>query len=131
MMYFVSTLSGVLVLAFWLPLEYHPSTTGIIIFALLFGFASGGFVSLGPPCVVELAEGKAEEIGVKLGSFCLAVAPGALTGLLIEGAIRDQGGPRQGFVGLMIYTGVVQVVGGTLTGAARVLRGGRSLMKNI
>lgn len=33
MMYFVSTLSGVLVLAFWLPLEYHPSTAGIIIFA--------------------------------------------------------------------------------------------------
>src|SRR6266550_4001496 len=76
MMYFVSTLSGVLVLAFWLPLEYHPSTAGIIIFALLFGFTSGGFVSLGPPCVAELAEGKAEEIGVKLRSFCLAVALG-------------------------------------------------------
>ena len=47
MMYFVSTLSGVLVLAFWLPLEYHPSTASITIFA-----------SLGPPCVVELAKGK-------------------------------------------------------------------------
>ena len=82
-----------LVLAFWLPLGYHPSTAGIIIFALLFGFASGGFVSLDPPCVVELAEGKVEEIGAKLGGFCLAAALGALTGLPIEGAIRDQGGP--------------------------------------
>ena len=115
MMYFVSTLSGVLVLAFWLLLDYHPSAAGIIIFALLFGFASGGFVSLGPPCVVELAKGKAEEIGVKLGGFCLAVALGALTRLPIEGAIRDQGGPGQGFVGLMIYTGVVLIVGGILT----------------
>lgn len=115
MMYFVSTLSGVLVLAFWLPLEYHPSTAGIIIFALLFGFASGGFVGLGPPCAVELAEGKVEEIDVKLEGFYLAAALGALTGLPIEGAIRDQGRPGQGFVGLMIYTGVVLVVGGILT----------------
>lgn len=105
MVYFVSTLSGVLVLAFWLPLDYHQSTAGIIIFALLFGFASGGFVSLDPPCVVELAKGKVEEIGVKLRGFCLAVALGALTGLPVEGAIRDQGGPGKGFVGLMIYTG--------------------------
>ena len=68
---------------------------------------------------------------MKLRGFCLAVALGALTGLPIEGAIRDQGGPGQGFVGLVIYTGVVLVVGGTLTGAARVLRGGRSLMKKV
>ena len=65
---------------------------------------------------------------MKLRGFCLAVALGALTGLPIEGAIRDQGGPGQGFV---IYTGAVLVVGGTLTDAARVLRGGRSLMKKV
>lgn len=102
MMYFVSTLSGMLVLAFWLPLDYHPSTAGIIIFAHPFGFASG-LVSLDPPCVVELAKGKVEEIGMKLRGFCLAVVLGALTRLPIEGAIRDQGGPGKGFVGLMIY----------------------------
>jgi MFS family permease len=75
----VTSLSGVLVLAFWLPLEFHTSLAGIIVFALLFGFVSGGFVSLGPPCVVSLAEDRVDEIGVKLGGFCLAIALGALT----------------------------------------------------
>ncbi|EKG12020.1 Cytochrome c oxidase copper chaperone [Macrophomina phaseolina MS6] len=49
----VSSLSGVLVLAFWLPLQRadNPADAGIIVFALLYGFCSGGFVSLGAPCV--------------------------------------------------------------------------------
>ncbi|GME28435.1 putative mfs transporter [Neofusicoccum parvum] len=88
----VSTLSGVLLLCFWLPLELHPSSAGIIVFALLYGFCSGGFVSLGAPCVVSLAEGRLDEIGLKLGGFCLAIALGALTGLPIEGAIKDREG---------------------------------------
>ncbi|KAK2616884.1 hypothetical protein QQS21_000262 [Conoideocrella luteorostrata] len=99
----VTTLSGVLVLAFWLPLEFHTSLAGIIVFALLFGFVSGGFVSLGPPCVVSLAEDRVEEIGVKLGGFCLAIAMGALTGLPIEGAIKDR--EQDKFTGLMCFAG--------------------------
>lgn len=118
----VSLLSGVLCLAFWLPLEFSPSFPGIIVFALLYGFCSGGFVSLGAPCVVSLAEGKMDEIGLKIGGFCLAIALGALTGLPIEGAIKDS--QADSFVGLMIFAGVSMVLGGTFHGAARILKGG-------
>ncbi|KAK7710018.1 hypothetical protein SLS57_008516 [Botryosphaeria dothidea] len=125
----VSSLSGVLVLCFWLPLELHPSSAGIIVFALLYGFCSGGFVSLGAPCVVSLAEGKLDEIGLKLGGFCLAIALGALTGLPIEGAIKDREG--DGFVGLMVYAGVSMLLGGALHVTARGLKGGWGLMSKV
>lgn len=118
----VSLLSGVLCLAFWLPLEFFPSFPGIIVFALLYGFCSGGFVSLGAPCVVSLAEGKMDEIGLKIGGFCLAIALGALTGLPIEGAIKDS--QSDSFVGLMIFAGVSMFLGGMFHGSARILKGG-------
>ena len=67
-------MSGVLVLGVWLPLEYHKSMTGIVVFALGFGFASGAFVSLMTPCLVDLCGGHTEKLGVMLGSFMTVVA---------------------------------------------------------
>ena len=99
------------------------------IFALLFGFVSGGFVSLGPPCVVSLAEDRVDEIGVKLGGFCLAIALGALTGLPIEGAIKDREGNE--FTGLMCFAGVTMLLGGLCTAIARVIKGGPKLMTKV
>ncbi|RMJ26846.1 Major Facilitator Superfamily [Aspergillus sp. HF37] len=125
----VTLLSGVLVLAFWLPLEFHPSLAGIIVFALLYGFVSGGFVSLGPPCVVALADNRVDDIGVKLGGFCLGIALGALTGLPIGGAIKDREGDS--FIGLMCFAGVSMILGGVCTTTARILRGGPRLLKKV
>lgn len=122
-------LSGILVLAFWLPLELHPSLAGIIIFALLYGFVSGGFVSLGPPCVVALADGRVDDIGVKLGGFCLGIALGALTGLPIGGAIKDREGDS--FTGLMCFAGVSMILGGVCITAVRIMRGGPRLLKRV
>ncbi|KAF5677656.1 monocarboxylate transporter [Fusarium denticulatum] len=128
-MIIVTGFSGVLVLTFWLPLEFHTSKGGIIVFALLFGFASGGFVSLGPPCVVSLAEDRVDEIGFKLGGFCLAIALGALTGLPIEGAIKDREGDR--FTGLMCFAGASMLLGSFCMAAARVSKDGARLCKKI
>lgn len=128
-MVMVTSLSGILVLAFWLPLEFHTSKAGLILFALLFGFVSGGFVSLGPPCVVSLAEDRVDEIGVKLGGFCLAIALGALTGLPIEGAIKDREGDK--FTGLMAFAGATMIMGSFCTAIARVYKGGSQLMKKV
>ncbi|KAB2573373.1 Aspyridones efflux protein apdF [Lasiodiplodia theobromae] len=125
----VSLFSGVLLLCFWLPLEFHPSSAGIIVFALLYGFCSGGFVSMGAPCVASLAEGRMDEIGLKLGGFCLAIALGALTGLPIEGAIKDREGDS--FKGLMVFAGVSMLLGGCLHLATRVLKGGWAVMKKV
>lgn len=121
-MFMVTFLSGVLVIAFWLPLEFHPSKSGVIIFALLYGFVSGGFVSLGPPCVVSLSDDRVDDIGVKLGGFCLGIALGALTGLPIEGAIKDREGNL--FTGLMCFSGISMILGGFCVLAARVHKGG-------
>ncbi|KAI9849205.1 MAG: hypothetical protein M1838_000225 [Thelocarpon superellum] len=66
--------SGILVLGIWLPLNYHRSMAGLIIFTLGFGFASGAFVSLMTPCVVDLCDGKTENLGVMLGSTMNVVA---------------------------------------------------------
>ncbi|VTT66036.1 unnamed protein product [Fusarium fujikuroi] len=128
-MVIVTGFSGALVLAFWLPLEFHTSKGGIIVFALLFGFASGGFVSLGPPCVVSLAEDRVDEIGFKLGSFCLSIALGALTGLPIQGAIKDREGDR--FTGLMYFAGSSMLLGSFCMATARVCKEGARLCKKI
>ncbi|KAF5246703.1 hypothetical protein FANTH_6773 [Fusarium anthophilum] len=128
-MVMVTGFSGALVLAFWLPLEFHTSQGGIIVFALLFGFASGGFVSLGPPCVVSLAEDRVDDIGFKLGGFCLSIALGALTGLPIEGAIKDREGDR--FTGLMCFAGASMLLGSFCMATARVFKDGAQLFKKI
>ncbi|KAF2131235.1 MFS general substrate transporter [Dothidotthia symphoricarpi CBS 119687] len=125
----VTFLSGILVIAFWLPLEFHPSKPGVVIFALLYGFVSGGFVSLGPPCVVSLADGRVDEIGLKLGGFCLGIALGALTGLPIEGAIKDKEGDT--FTGLMCFSGASMILGGFCVLAARIQKGGSQLWKIV
>lgn len=70
----VALSSGLSILCMWLPLEIYPSHAGILVFAALYGFVSGGFVSLMTPCVVALAGGRTEELGVKLGGFMAVIA---------------------------------------------------------
>lgn len=60
-------MSGVCMLALWLPFNYHPSDAGIIVFAMLYGFFSGAFVSLLMPCVARA--GKIETLGQRFGTF--------------------------------------------------------------
>ncbi|KAA8650848.1 uncharacterized protein ATNIH1004_003537 [Aspergillus tanneri] len=89
----VTTLSGVLVLAFWLPLDFQTYLAGIIVFSLLFGFISGGFVSA-----------------------LLGHRARGLTGLPIEGAIKDREGNK--LTGLMYFAGATMILRRICTGAA-------------
>ena len=73
-MIMVATMSGISILAIWLPIFYNPSNAGIIAFGVVYGVASGGFVSLMSPCVVSLCDGRLEELGPKLGAFMLVIA---------------------------------------------------------
>ncbi|KAK8162236.1 major facilitator superfamily domain-containing protein [Phyllosticta citrichinensis] len=68
--------SAITLLAFWLPLSFHPSNAGIIVFAVVYGFVSGGFVSLCSPCVIALVDGRLEDLGVKFGLGCICLALG-------------------------------------------------------
>ncbi|KAF2115917.1 major facilitator superfamily domain-containing protein [Lophiotrema nucula] len=62
-----SLFTGGSILALWLPFNYHPSHAGIIVFALVYGFASGAFVSLLMPCAAKT--GTLETLGVRFGTF--------------------------------------------------------------
>lgn len=65
-------LSGVCMLALWLPFNYHPSHAGIIVFALAYGFTSGSFVSMLMPCVAK--SGSIETLGRRFGTFQIIMA---------------------------------------------------------
>ena len=60
-------LTGIDILALWLPFNYYPSHAGLIVFALLYGFVSGAFVSLLMPCAAK--SGTLETLGQRFGTF--------------------------------------------------------------
>ncbi|KAH6853951.1 major facilitator superfamily domain-containing protein [Chaetomium sp. MPI-CAGE-AT-0009] len=108
-------LSAVTVLAIWLPINYHNSLGGLVVFVVLFGFVSGAFVSLMTPALIEVAGGHSHELGVMLGTFFAIVAVASLTGLPTQGAIADGG---NNIVGLIIFCGAVMLVGTGLVACA-------------
>ncbi|KAF2009284.1 MFS general substrate transporter [Aaosphaeria arxii CBS 175.79] len=106
-----AALSGIAMLALWLPFNYHSSHTGLIFFALAYGFFSGAFVSLLMPCVAKA--GSIETLGRRFGTFQIIMSISNLTGLPIMGAILvRQGGVD--FSGLQIFAGVNCILGSVL-----------------
>ncbi len=65
-------LTGGSILALWLPFSYHPSLSGVIVFALVYGFVSGAFVSLLMPCAAKV--GSLETLGQRFGTFQVSIA---------------------------------------------------------
>ncbi|KAE8308031.1 major facilitator superfamily domain-containing protein [Aspergillus transmontanensis] len=69
------------ILALWLSFNYHPSNAGITVFALVYEFVSGSFVSLLMPCVAKA--GSLETLGLQFGSFQMIIGVSCLAGLPI------------------------------------------------
>jgi predicted MFS family arabinose efflux permease len=113
----VNTFSAVIVLALWLP---SRGNVPIILFAALFGFSSGAFVSLAPSLVAQISD--IREIGVRNGSLFAAISVAALTGSPIGGALvtADNGG----FTYLQIFCGVTMAAGCALFLASRAVQCG-------
>lgn len=99
-MIFISGLSGIITLALWVP---GKSTATTIVYGAVFGFASGGFISLLPAVVAQISD--IREIGTRSGIAFFTSALGALTGSPIGGAIVNSNGGS--FLGLQIFCGVV------------------------
>lgn len=59
-------------LTLWLPFNYHHSHAGTIVFAAVYGFVSGAFISLMMPCVFKL--GNLETLGQRFGTFQVVVS---------------------------------------------------------
>ncbi|KAF2034217.1 MFS general substrate transporter [Setomelanomma holmii] len=106
-------MSGICMLALWLPFNNHPNHVGLIVFALAYGFFSGAFVSLLMPCVAKA--GSIETLGRRFGTFQIIISVrlmgcSNLTGPPIMGAILNRQGAHD-YSGLQIFGGVSSIVG--------------------
>lgn len=99
-MILITTLSTVITLAVWIPAA--NSTAGIVVFTVIFGFASGGFVSLFPTLIAQLSD--IRQIGVRTGTAMAVMSFGGLTGSPIAGAIVDS--EDGSWLGLQLFCGL-------------------------
>ncbi|KAI1271396.1 major facilitator superfamily domain-containing protein [Xylaria sp. FL0933] len=112
-MIFISALSGVITLALWIP--GSKSTAAIILYGAIFGFSSGGIISLLPACMAQISD--IREIGTRNGVNLFLAALGALTGSPIGGAISS----GKHYLGLQIFTGITMLAGSLLYVIARTV----------
>ena len=82
------------------------SPGGLIAVAIVFGFFSGGYVSLLSPAVISLVT-NFNEIGIRLGFVFLITSVAALTGTPITGALLG----RYGYYAPIIWSGVSVCLG--------------------
>ncbi|KAJ5783765.1 uncharacterized protein N7518_009442 [Penicillium psychrosexuale] len=103
--------SGILLLC-WIA---TTSSASIIVFAGLYGFFSGGIVSLMSPCIAQVTPSP-DQIGTHLGMSMAIIALAGLTGTPICGALLERYG---GYTQAAIFSGVVMFFGSVLVAAAR------------
>jgi predicted MFS family arabinose efflux permease len=118
-------LSIVACLGVWLPFGSTPQ--GIVVFAVIFGFASGSNISVGPVCIGRLC--RTEEYGKYYATAYTSVSFACLVGIPAAGHIvaHNQGG----YWGLIVFTGVVYVGSLAALWAAKVLRVGWGLFERF
>lgn len=118
-----SYISGILVLALWLP---SRSNAPVIVFSALYGFGSGAFVSLAPALIAQISD--LREVGVRNGTCFSIISFAALTGTPIGGALVPDV-LHGSYTKLQVFCGVVMVAGATLFVVARIIVGGAKMGK--
>lgn len=102
----------------WIDIRNAP---GLVVFAVLYGFFSGAFLSLPPTAVVTLSP-SIGSVGVRLGMNMFIASIGLAIGNPIAGAILPSGWPR-----LQAYSASFIVLGTMFMIAARVAKVGWSV----
>lgn len=123
LMTFITALSGIITLALWIP--GSQNTAAIIVYAIIFGFSSGGFISLIAVCIAQISD--IREIGLRSGVAFLVQALGALTGPPIGGAILAS--QHGGYVGLQLFCGFAMLCSAFAFAAARYAQAGFKIIK--
>ncbi|KAK0653681.1 Aspyridones efflux protein apdF [Lasiodiplodia hormozganensis] len=108
LLYPMTILSGLLSFALWLP---DQGIAMIMVFACLYGFTSGVFISVTPPAVAQILPD--DKIGARIGAFFTLTALATLMGSPIAGCLLDESSP-DGYTNMILFTGVTLVVGGGL-----------------
>jgi MFS family permease len=101
-----SMASGFLALC-WIAVHNLP---GIISFAILYGFFSGGFVSLPPIALVSLTPDM-RTLGTRMGQAFFVASLGLLIGSPVAGEILTKTG---GYLGLQLFSGLTVFLTGIL-----------------
>ena len=84
---------------------------GLIVYALFYGFAFGGILSLGPSVVVTLSPGLGV-VGTRFGTCACLASVGVLIGTPIAGAIlhSNKTNINNNFLGLQLFAGLILLV---------------------
>jgi MFS family permease len=125
MMILMTYFSGILVLAMWLP---SKSNAPIIVFAALYGFGSGAFVSLGPAVMAQISQ--VREIGIRQGTYFAIISIAALIGSPIGGVLVPEVLTGD-YWKLQVFCGVVMMAGSTLILFARIAAGGLNPLTKV
>lgn len=102
-------------------LKYVTTQTGLIIYALAFGFASGSFVSLPPVAIAQITP-DFSRLGTRIGQAFISCAFALLIGPPISGAIIAKDGGK--LDGALVFSGVMGLVGVGIVSFARVAKTG-------
>lgn len=112
---FSSLVSGILLLAFWIPLSTAPAIIG---FSVVYGFFAGLFISLIPACIGQISHH--HEVGLRLGLAWGIASVFALFGPPISGAlISNYGGGAKGYEMAGVFSGVVVLAGTVFAAGSR------------
>lgn len=110
------------VLGLWLPAGHSESL--IIAFAVIFGFASGSNLGLVPVCLGQLCDSRDYARYISTANFLASF--GTLSSVPIGGALLGDGG-REGWLALILFSGLSYSVALLCYGSARVLAVGWNL----
>lgn len=116
--------TGIIVLALWMSAK---SNAPIIVFAVLYGFGSGAFVSLAPALVAQISD--VREIGVRNGTMFAIISLAALCSNPIGGALVQADGGR--YTGLQVFCGIMCLAGASGFLGARLVLAGPKLMEKV
>jgi MFS family permease len=119
--------TAILILAIWIPADGNAA---VIVFAALYGFGSGAFVSMAPSVVAQISD--VRQIGVRTGTMFAFISIAALCGNPIGGALIDTSQPgKSGFLHMQIFAGVIMIAGSAFFVASRVSVAGWKLSKKV
>jgi hypothetical protein len=112
----VSMISGILILC-WIGVS---NLGGTIAFAILYGFFSGGFVSIPAVALVTLTPDM-RKLGTRMGQCFFVCALGLLIGSPVVGVIVRNTGS---YLGLKLFSGLGLIMAGILVAVARISKAG-------
>ncbi|RCI11081.1 hypothetical protein L249_7539 [Ophiocordyceps polyrhachis-furcata BCC 54312] len=121
-MIIISFMSAIFCLAVWTPVT---NTAGIIVFMIIFGFSSGGYIGLAPTLIAQISD--ISEIGTRVGTAFAVQSFGALTGSPIGGALVSAMGGR--YLGLQLFCGFAMLIGCFIFVLARYIQAGFKVVK--